>query len=354
MPKKILILTPFYLPNIGGAETFTYQLVQEAKKWEHVTILTLQGLRSRGKKYEEYYYKRGSLKIHRLRWLLKSQMGVWKGTPLVLSSVLVVQFLISTFFLTLKNHFHILHAQGLIGGMVAVILKKLFKVKVFITLLALYEFDKKPKWFQQISRWIFKSCDIIFVEGENGKRDIHTVCQSEKIRTFNHWVDQNLFKPPKQRLNDKIRVLFLGRPIPEKGRHIVEGAERLLNNPKYEFTYLEDVSYKDLPDHYQRSHIVVVPSLYPEGYSRVVAEAASCGCAVITSDRGSLPEMVEDFGIVVEPTSNRIRYVLSGFDYNHLSHCAYLIAKRDFSSKNANVFLNEYSCGDYINDNTNV
>lgn len=48
----------------------------------------------------------------------------------------------------------------------------------------------------------------------------------------------------------------------------------------------------------------VYPSLY-EGFGLPVAEAMACGLAVITSDRSSLPEVVGDAGIQVNPRHTR-------------------------------------------------
>ena len=243
----------------------------------------------------------------------------------------------------------IVHAQGLLSGLVAVWMKKIFKVKAFVTLLALYEFKEKGWLFNRVARYIFNNCDIIFVEGDNGKKDIDGLVSGEKVKTFSHWVDQDLFKPPKERPNDRIRILFVGRPIPEKGRHIIEGAERLLNNNKYEFTYVENATQEELAKHYQRSHILVVPSLYAEGYVRVIAEGASCGCVVITSDRGSLPEMVRDFGLVFGSRSGDLKtfFALTNiFRYlNIWVDKSTDYAKNNFNKRNAEAFLNGYTNG---------
>ncbi len=343
MPKKILILTPFYPPNIGGAETFTEGLVKEASKCNDVTVLTYQSFNGQGELFEDKSQLEGRLRIYRMKWLAPPSK-VWSGVGFMNLFSAMPLMAVRSFFLLLKNRYQIVHAQGLISGLVAVLLKKVFKVKVFITLLALYEFKNWKGLKRNLVRWIFKNTDCLFVEGRNGFVDAAGIGFIPDTKEFNHWVDQEIFTPPYERPNDKIRVLFIGRPIPEKGMHIIKEAENYLTKPhRYEFTYVQNISYSDLPKYYQMAHIVVVPSLYAEGYSRVVAEAASCGCAVITSNRGSLPEMIDGWGTATEPTSEMFTYHIKKNNPDRSGQQAFDHALKNFSPKNSEVFLNEYS-----------
>ncbi len=337
--RNILILTPFYPPNVGGAETFTEGLVKESSKCHNITVLTFQPFKKKSSPYEELS---NSLRIYRLPWLIK-QSGAWSGVSLKNMFSVIPQMAWKSVSLSLKNKYDIIHAQGLLSGLVAVLLKKLFPCKVYITLLALYGFSGQSSLFKNICKFIFSNCDVVFVEGANGKFDVAQVCDFRKIKQFSHWCDQNIFCPPETRSSNKINVLFVGRPIPEKGRHIIEEAERILNNPKYQFVYAENISYAVLPKLYQMAHIVVIPSLYPEGYSRVVIESASCGCALITSDKGSLPEMVRGWGIEINPTPQEFAYQIQKVHLDTAGKQAYDYAVKNFSPKNAEVFINEYS-----------
>lgn len=60
------------------------------------------------------------------------------------------------------------------------------------------------------------------------------------------------------------------------------------------------VEKKDLPALYSGAMLLVYPSLY-EGFGLPVIEAMKCGCPVILSDRGSLGEIGQDAGILVDP-----------------------------------------------------
>jgi glycosyltransferase involved in cell wall biosynthesis len=53
-----------------------------------------------------------------------------------------------------------------------------------------------------------------------------------------------------------------------------------------------------------------LPSLM-EGFGMAVAEAMACGAPVVVSDRGSLPEVVGDAGLVVPPTAPAVEAALA-------------------------------------------
>ena len=56
----------------------------------------------------------------------------------------------------------------------------------------------------------------------------------------------------------------------------------------------------DLPKVYNAADLFVFPSFY-EGFGLPPLEAMACGCPVITSNTSSLPEVVGDAGIMVDP-----------------------------------------------------
>lgn len=64
--------------------------------------------------------------------------------------------------------------------------------------------------------------------------------------------------------------------------------------------FLGLISDEEKRDHYQRCLAYVQPTLY-EGFGLAIAEAVACGCKVVTSDRGAVPEVAGDFGLCVSP-----------------------------------------------------
>lgn len=58
----------------------------------------------------------------------------------------------------------------------------------------------------------------------------------------------------------------------------------------------------DLPGLYNSADLLAYPSQY-EGFGLPPLEAMACGCPVITSNTSSLPEVVGDAGILIDPSS---------------------------------------------------
>ncbi|MGA8056155.1 MAG: glycosyltransferase family 1 protein [Burkholderiales bacterium] len=59
-----------------------------------------------------------------------------------------------------------------------------------------------------------------------------------------------------------------------------------------------------LPDYYRGAMALVIPSLY-EGFGLPALEAMACGTPVLASDRSSLPEVVGEAGVLVDPEDTR-------------------------------------------------
>src|SRR5205085_9234467 len=56
----------------------------------------------------------------------------------------------------------------------------------------------------------------------------------------------------------------------------------------------------------RRAAVVVVPSLWPEAFPRIIVEALAHGRPVITTDQGSLGDIVGDAGWVAAPTTEAL------------------------------------------------
>ena len=71
-------------------------------------------------------------------------------------------------------------------------------------------------------------------------------------------------------------------------------------NLKGDVIFTDYVSDEYLVKFYNAADLFVYPSLY-EGFGLPPLEAMACGCPVITSNTSSLPEVVGDAGIMIDP-----------------------------------------------------
>jgi len=67
-----------------------------------------------------------------------------------------------------------------------------------------------------------------------------------------------------------------------------------------EVIFTGQVAESDLPKYYNAADLFVFPSYY-EGFGLPPLEAMACGCPVIVADRTSLPEVVGDAGLLIDP-----------------------------------------------------
>ena len=107
------------------------------------------------------------------------------------------------------------------------------------------------------------------------------------------------------------------------------------------------VSAEDLPIMYNLADVFVFPSLY-EGFGLPPLEAMACGCPVVTSNITSLPEVVGDAAVVVDPYDIRniadgILSILNNEEYRQeLIRAGRAQALKFDWRKAADIILNAY------------
>jgi glycosyltransferase involved in cell wall biosynthesis len=155
--------------------------------------------------------------------------------------------------------------------------------------------------------------------------------RSDHVHVVYHGVKQFDHQPPKTPT-----ILYVGRIVPEKGvealltalekvlphnkgwRVVFAGARRHgeLDKASTDFgrqictridalgaqaVFLGHQSHAAILDQFAHAAIAVVPSVWEEPMGRVAIEAMAAGCALITSGRGGLKELVGDHGLIANP-----------------------------------------------------
>jgi glycosyltransferase involved in cell wall biosynthesis len=92
-------------------------------------------------------------------------------------------------------------------------------------------------------------------------------------------------------------LAFYGRPYVDQLRERMTPATA----ERIEITGM--VSREDLIGHYQWADLLAMPSIYPEGFSIPIVEAAACRVPAVVTRRGGMPEVVDDgkTGLIVPP-----------------------------------------------------
>lgn len=275
MRKKILIITPFYPPSVGGAETYSKALVDEACK------------------------KYGGANIYLATCNPDKFKVPFKGIGIKQFLLVFPELYTRSAKIIRHNNINTIHTQGLQATLVGAILKWKYKVRLCATTLALYNFKKgsdKGNVLSRVVAFILNRCDRIFVEGNAGEKDLTDIgVIPAKIRHFEHWVTFPAAQFAKT-FHPRLRVLFIGRAIEEKNKVMIQEIQKDPEMRCATFSYVEYVEHELLPNFYRWADILVVPSNYAEGFVRVIVEAAWYGCAIITSNQGGLPEMVREYG----------------------------------------------------------
>lgn len=141
--------------------------------------------------------------------------------------------------------------------------------------------------------------------------------------------------PPK-RLN---QIIFVGRLTPGKGADlllplakkyqiVVAGSGFLAPKLRQSsITLMGQVSYSRILKLYRQVKLAIFPSRWPEPFGRGALEAIAAGTPVVTSNKGGLPEIVQNkYGLSVEPTPAKLAQAID-YVITHHRHFATAIAQ---------------------------
>ena len=138
-----------------------------------------------------------------------------------------------------------------------------------------------------------------------------------------------------------VNFIFIGTGPEEE--YIKDQAESESN-----IKFVGFVKNKLLYKYYSVADIFCIPSQYEEGFGRVVMEAVACGCPVVGSNKGGIPEALgEGVSILVEPAKENIKEVIEELyenreKYINLKNNCRNYAEKNFSEENTNLITKYY------------
>lgn len=196
----------------------------------------------------------------------------------------------------------------------------------------------KKMLFRKISYpFICKTATKIVAVSKNTKNDLHTILHvpEQKVVVAYDGKDESLYPMNKELAREYVKktygiadyIFYIGYlSHPQKNLlYLIDEFEEFSNKypgytlvfagpkgkdadlilekarkAKIKFKYVGKVPYKDLTPLYSGCEWFTFPSLY-EGFGMPVLEAMSCGCAVITSNSSSIPEIIGDSEWTIDP-----------------------------------------------------
>ena len=201
-----------------------------------------------------------------------------------------------------------------------------------------YSHNRSMYWKMNLEG--LKKADRIITISEFSKKEIikYTGIEPDRIRLVNPGVDRSRYFPAFDRgilsrygfqSDDRI-ILYVGSEEPRKNLSLLLKAMNELKSsgfpvkllkvgiPQFggdrkllidtingldlqkDVIFAENVPETDLPLFYNAADVFVFPSVY-EGFGLPPLEAMACGCPVIAANATSIPEVVGDAGILIDP-----------------------------------------------------
>lgn len=365
--KSVLIICPFFPPNVGGVETHLNGLVDYlSTKGHKVIVQTYKPLLTHVKNYKKKETRK-NVTIYR-HWLFGVNFYEKISFFQPLQTLYTVPLLLihSLLFMSRnKNKVDVINSHGLNATIIGLILKKLFKKRLVATTHYIYTVKSESVKAGLVKK-VFNSSDVILTAGKESKDDLLKAgIPSKKLVPYIHWT--NDFKPLNKNkmkkslgLSRKFVVLFVGRIIKMKGvMQLCEAMKGLSNDEhvliagdgndfdelKTKYSKLENVSIlgkknkKELKKLYCACDCVILPSQSEEASPLVILESLSNGRPIILTNKGGAKNLVDDsVSLVINPKVNNIKEAIKKMKRkinNKTEQTCLKYAKKKYGEENA-------------------
>ena len=236
----------------------------------------------------------------------------------------------------IRNQDDIVHLPNQNFARCALFIKNPFIVTVHDVIRTCFSFDKETiteNILLKLDIRCIKQASHIIAVSQHTKTDLikYLKITADKIKVIYNGIDHGIFKPYNTKVRDKPYILYVGSERPRKNlgrlieafailrkdfpelRLVKVGTSGRSEQYRYatmkkldslgiteDVTFVDYISELELAYYYSSATLLAYPSLY-EGFGLPPLEAMACGCPVVTSDNSSLPEVVGEAGIMVNP-----------------------------------------------------
>lgn len=324
---KILMPVIHYKPAIGGFEIFIENIAERIGKTDDVFIVTGK---VKNTPREEII---GRLKIYRKSSLVALKDLSGSRFLYILTAMILIFF--KSLYLIKKEKIEMIHAQGFLSGILALILKKITKIPYLLTIqsadFSVYHprlnINIIKKIYKKLEKAVFKNADYCHAVSRHLGNHFSKY-GIKKITMIPNGVNQDEFQPDpyKQETRKKLGfdaenlIVCVSRLEHKNGTHdLIEAAKYLRQeignfkiiicgdgsdkeklkkmveklDLKDRVFLLGDILHADLPRYVACADIFVRPSL-AEGFGIVFLEAMAAEVAVIGTPVGGIPDFLRD------------------------------------------------------------
>jgi phosphatidylinositol alpha-mannosyltransferase len=313
--KKILVITPFFYPHIGGSERYMEELyVFLKKKHRQVSIDVLCYNTDNSPESESY---RGLNVVRIPCWtILPGQFLLPKPLPLLK-------------FLNSHKSYDLVHTSTRFfdSSWWAPLYAKLTKTKIVLTDHCAYHPRSNNSFIDLIIRVVEATIvrfslhfyDSIYVESKKTGEFLKQTFGVSSTLAYPGLSNENPIL--NNTSNKRVKVVYIGRMIESKGvRILFDIAEKI---PQVDFVFagagplesllkkhagsniliLGGVSKEKVAEIIQGADILAYPSWHSEGLPMALVEAAEAGIAVLATDTGAIDELIVNgkTGMLVKP-----------------------------------------------------
>lgn len=233
-----------------------------------------------------------------------------------------------------KERIDIIHAHWFVpSGFTAIIAAKIFRKPSIISSHGPDILNLPGAFWDKTRKFIVKQANLVTVISPTFIKDLVNFYPpvKEKISFISMGIDTELFYFKPKEFKSEQKLLFAGRLSPVKGvSYLIKAMPKILQefpNAKLEIigygeqeddlrklvrtlsldkkiNFVGAVENKEMPKYYHSSSVYILPSLV-EGLPVALMEAMSCGCPVIATSVGGVPDLIGDGinGILIKTKS---------------------------------------------------
>lgn len=315
--KKILVITPFFYPHIGGSERYMEDLYVFLKeKYPEISVDVLCYDTNRAKAVEKYK----GLNIFRIPcWTILADQFTLPN-PFALIK-----------FLNSKKSYDLIHCSTRFfdSSWWAPLYARLTKTKIVLTDHCAYHPVSDNKLVNIIVRisegsivkLSLRFYDRIFAQNEKTKAFLKDSFGVDSITAY-PGITQAQNSP--RRENKKLNIVYVGRLIKSKGVDFLFDIARKKQEANFIFagpgplekslrekvkkgkldniSILGGISKNEVSKLLEKADIFAYPSWHSEGLPMAILEAGEKGVAVVTTNTGAISELIsKNTGMLIEP-----------------------------------------------------